>query len=166
MNKDLRLKIVGIALLFVIVLLLGDSYRTTPIGMAIAQGRNLDFALNNLNGLQKEYNANIDKVPKFIKTLFGDEKINVTITRSNGTIAQLSVETENGIIKEISTESFEEYTLNIWVAEEIINEIINAEEQTARLKQALDDKEITYKALRFTTAFKLAVSKIFLALFG
>ena len=156
---------VGVITVFLIsILSLTYSYSFPPTGMAI--GYDLDYALNNLDQTKQAYNDNIESIPKFIKTIFGDEKINATITRLDGSIVRLSAETENAMITTLTKNELEEYTLNVWVDEATIDDIKNADNQVERLQQALDDDEIRYDSLRFTTSIKTGLSRIFLFIYG
>lgn len=161
-----RTIIIALILIFILTVLFSSNYRFSPTGMVVSDVYNLDYVLNNLNEFKDKYNSNIDKVPGFVKIMFGDEKIDLIITKIDETKVKLSVETKNGLVEKATTEQFDEYTLNVWVDERTINEIIESEDQIMRLKQALDNEEIKYEALTFKTSLKTGISKIILTIYS
>ena len=163
MDKATKIRIGAIGLFVVLFVFSANNYRFSPTGMVVADIYDLDYALENLDELKDKYNTNIDRVPNFVKTIFGNEKMKVEVTRLDGTITTLSVETKKGMIETVTKEEFDKYTLNVWIGERTINEVMEAEDQIERLKQAIDNEEVRYQALRFKTRIKIWFSKIFLA---
>lgn len=144
------------------IIVLQDNYSFNPTGMVTAEMKSLDYALNDLDNLQATYNRNLDRVPSFAKTIFGNENIKLVITREDGSILTLSLVTEKAVLKTITKQELEEYTLEVRTTEQTIEAIKNSPNQIERLKQAIKDKEIAYKALRFRTRVKTGLSRVFL----
>ena len=166
MDISVKKRIAIILGVILLVILWGNQYRFSPTGMVVQNLYNLDYTLDHLDEIKDIYNQNIDKVPNFAKTIFGNEKMDIQIQRRDETTARISIETKNAVIKQMTTSAFDSYTLKVKIDENTINSIINSKYQVARLKQAIDNKEIEYKALRFKTSMKIRLSKIFLSVFN
>ena len=163
----LRLKplhLFTLVMLTLLVFSIGNSYSFT--GMVVAPVNSIDDALKHPEAVKDQYNANFEKVPNIVKTIFGNEVINLTITRTNGTISSLSLVTQKGKMAMVSVTPLQKYTLDVQVSEATINAIANDKDPTGRLKQALQDNEIKYQARRITTSFKTGFARLMLWMFG
>lgn len=123
----------------------------------------LDDAMNNLETIKEDYNQNIEEIPNFITTIFGDEVIDMTITRNDEEDVKLEIETENGKIVNLNNVE-KEFTLEVIMSEETFNEILQSENQITTLRECLKDDSITYNSLKFTTSMKVATSRMFLSI--
>lgn len=148
------------------ILVLANNYSSMPTVFAVADLKNLDYSLAHLDELKLEYNNQIDRVPNYAKTIFGNERIIVYITRLDGSRVVLSAETKNGELLTLTTNSFSNYTMEVRVSEKTIDDIESAPKPADRLMAALTQKEIDYKALRFSTSAKIWFSRIFLRIYG
>lgn len=146
------------------LLVVADSFKFSPTGMVTAELSTYEQAMQNTDALKDLYNQNLDKVPKFVRTVFGNEKILLEIDMLDGNTNSMSLQTEKGRIKTLTKEKLSEYTLKIRTSEKTINEIMVSEDQVTRFKQAIDNKEITYEALRMRTSVKVGMSKMFLSM--
>jgi len=145
-------------------IILANDYSFSPTGMVVKDIDNLDYALSNLETIRLAYNQNIDKVPNFVKTVCGNEKIKAVVTRDNGSKVVLSIETNKAVITQLTDKEFDSYTLEVYCSEKTINDIISSDDQVSSLKKALDSKEIVYKSLRLKTSIKTGISRVFLSL--
>lgn len=159
-------KLLAILVLVFGLYLIADSYSFSPTGMVVEDMTDLDYALENKDLLVEQYNANLEDVPNFVKTIFGNEKMDVTIEKENREVIKLSVETRKGRIVKITEDRFNDYTLEVTIKEKTVNKIISSEDQIASLKKAIDAGEIRYKALSFGTTVKTGISRIFLSIFS
>jgi hypothetical protein len=145
-------------------LFVSENYKFSPTGMVVAEISNAEQALGNLDTSRDLYNNNIERVPSFVKTIFGNERLNVTVTRDNGNLDHVSIETENGLITTITRGSFDAYTMDMRVSEKTINDIAGSNDQASQLKQALDNGEITYTPRTVASTVKTGMAKIFLTI--
>ncbi len=156
-KKEKSILMMGLLVLFIVTVLFTPNHGVT--GMVV----NLDIekALENPDQVKDMYNANLENIPSFAKTMFGSEVIDLEIIKKDGTSESLSIKTKKGAIETISKQRFkeEDYTLKVKVTEYLMNDIANSDDQVARFKQALDNDEITYDSLRFITAVKMISAK-------
>lgn len=134
----------------------------SPTGMIVADTYDFDYALNNLDSIKNDYNNNLQNIPGFLKSLFGNEIIDLKITRTDGTVEQLSMVTKKGVIQNLTKDRLERYTLELNVSEDTINEIMESEDQITSIKDALDSEAIKYRSLAFGTRMKIGISRFFL----
>lgn len=157
--------VVALSVLFLILVVIFLLGKPSTTGYII-KNNSLNHYLDNPDEAMAEYNKNIENVPGFIKTIFGNERINAEITLEDGTVREYGIITQGGLILNVSKEYLEDHSLEVYTDEETANNIMNSEDQVAALKQALDDKTIDYKAIKFTTKAKTFLAKIGLTLFG
>lgn len=154
MNKKTRTIITPLIVIALFTIIFVSNMPATITGMVVQDVSTVDNILNDLDGFREQYNEGIEEVPAFVKSMLGDEKIELTIERSDGTQVTLSIEAQDGELKQLTTEKFEEYTLEMQTDEDTINNINNAENQITALEQAMNDKDIQYKAKGFKTSIK------------
>lgn len=133
---------------------------STITGLSIIDNPTLDYALTHTNELQTRFNSHITEVPKSVKFLLGDEKILLEIKRLDDTIKKLSIITKEGTILDISNLVIEDYTMNVYVKEETINNILNSNNQVTAAMDALNRKEIEITTNNFWKKMKLTFSKL------
>jgi hypothetical protein len=157
-----RIWVVAAAFAVLLLFVLTDSYRFSPTGRFV----DVEDAVHHLDVAQKDYNANIQNVPNFVKTLFGNERINGTITMLDGSTAHVSAETKDGAIVNLTTDNWDSYTIDVQTTEKTVNDIAQAPDQVARLRQALDQKEINYQSRSIMTSIKTGLASIFLTIWN
>lgn len=163
MNRALQLFAVvvfaGVSLFVV------DGYSFATTGRVVSAW-DVDGAVQNLPAVQQEFNLNLENVPNFIKTLFGNERLNLTIARLDGGTVQVGLVTRNGRIESVGKDVIDDYTMDVQVAESTVDAIASSDDQAARLKLALDTGEITYQARTFKASVKVGVSRLLLSVAG
>ncbi len=122
--------------------------------------KNLDDVLNNMDQLVTDYNNHTDKVPGFVKSIFGYEIINATIKRNDWSVIMMKVKTDDGRIVSIENVT-EPTTLMVTTSESTFDRILNSTDQMQAFKDALDNKEIEYHGVKFTTKMKTGIAGIF-----
>ncbi len=149
-------------IIFIVMIFLSFVF-VTQDSLAFSDNfKDVNSIINNRDSAQTEYNNNLDLVPRFFKSMFGNERINLTITMTDNSVKHFSIETRKGYVKTITEDVFDDYTIDISLTELTANRIINSKDQIKSLKQALDTHEITYKPHRFRTFVKVFVSKLFI----
>lgn len=156
------LHVFAVVVLLGAVLFIADGYTFSATGRVVSEW-DVDSAVQNLAVVRQEYNLNLENVPNFVKSLFGNERINLTIARQDGSVVSLGLVTRDGRMEMLGTEELDDYTMDVQAPEAAIEAITSADDQPARLKQALDTGEIRYQARTFKTAVKVAVSRMVLS---
>ena len=119
----------------------------------------------DLNTFVELYNGNIDRAPGFVKSLFGDQELNVHIAMDDGSQLFFGLQTEDAVIVS-SNEGFEEPTMKVYTSESAINSIANAESPADELQAALDDGRIEFEGVTFGSKVKLFIMNIIMTIKG
>ncbi len=131
----------------VVFFYLMNAYDLTYTGSVI-QGKNANTRdlLQNAESVKKEYNANVQNVPNFVKTLFEDAKVNVEIEMQDGTIMKRQVTMRASSILDVQEGSHAKADFNVWLTEKTSDRILSAEKPTEEFARAVQEKEIAIKA--------------------
>lgn len=97
------------------------------------------------------------ELPGFVKTLFGNERINIKLTINEGQEIVLGLVTEDGKFKQIKIGAVEKPTLNVYGTDKVINEIKDSDNPLAAFRKALDEEKIKYSAIGITKKIKFGV---------
>jgi len=159
MEKENWIFISAVLLIFVVafLFLLGSPTYTGKV----IEVNNLDDALGNLEGIKDEYNENTNRLPGFIPRIFGNEIMQIEITRRNGSVENVDVKTIAGKVVQVDDIN-ESYTMKINTSEDTFDRILSSEDQLDAFRKALDKKEISYKALKFKTKLKIGTIRTIL----
>jgi len=128
------------------------------IGSVFAEGSAIDELFNDPELGKTEYNNNIEGVPKSIKSLIGNEVVEVNVISENES-RRIILFMKNAMIDSYSLEDSEEVTLVVNANEDAVNRILGSNERVAELKQALKDKEVTYKSKGFFKKLKFGFAR-------
>lgn len=114
----------------------------------------------DVDNLVADYNKNSGKMPSFVRTLFGNERINAQITLNNGTVVLIGGVTENGKIIEAKEGGIGNPTMEVFVSESALNEIQSSKDPTGAFKGALDSKRLSYRGVSTGAKIKLSIVSI------
>ncbi|HOW29454.1 MAG TPA: hypothetical protein PK685_02155 [archaeon] len=128
------------------------------ISLVFAEDSAIGYLFSNPDSGVAEYNANIDNVPKSVKSLVGSEKILVYVIGETET-RHITLTMKNAMIESYSFEEDEKATLVVYAKEEAVNRILNSNERIAELKLALKNKEITYQSRGIFKKIKFGFAK-------
>jgi hypothetical protein len=128
------------------------------IGSVFAEGSAIDELFDDPEAGKTEYNNNIEGVPKSIKSLIGNEVVEVNVISENES-RRIILFMKNAMIDSYSLEDSEEVTLVVNANEDAVNRILGSNERVAELKQALKDKEVTYKSRGFFKKLKFGFAR-------
>jgi hypothetical protein len=116
--------------------------------------------LPDLTLLKQAYNSNIDQVPSFVKKIIGTERINGHLTLNDGVQLNITAVTSGGLIDELTDGRLEDPPLIVRTDEKTVLAIMEAEDPGQRLKEAMDNKEISFEAQTFTGKVKWGISTL------
>jgi len=114
------------------------------------------YTQKNLDIIKEEYNKNIDKVPKFIKTTFGDSRANIHID-SYGQDLIIGAITENAHMTDIVIGAIQDPTVNIYTD---LSTVMDMATGKLDILDAFDQNQITYKAVGFTNTIKYGFARV------
>ena len=134
-----------------------DYRKSLPTAFAIYNPEKTDYYLEHPDELKSMYNSNIDKIPSTLRWVFGDERLNITLARMDGSEVNLAVETENGLIKDIQKGEIADPTMQVEISEETIKRISESDNPVDELEEALDTGEINYENERIISSVKTGI---------
>jgi hypothetical protein len=113
----------------------------------------------------EKYNSNLDKIPNFVKSVLGNERINAELLSAEGN-RQYGIVMNEGAIASIGTGFLENPTLEIKASKSTIKSILQADNQLNQLEYALDNDEITYDAIGLKTEAKTFLADLAVDVLG
>lgn len=124
---------------------------------AYAHGE-LDLESLDLEKLVETYNQNLEKVPGFVKNIFGNEKINLYI---DGELF-VGLAGEGGKIDEYKKGGIDKPTMKVLTTSDTIDKLIDGDKT---LLEAVKDKSVSYEGVGFIGKIKFGFIKIFQGIF-
>lgn len=119
-----------------------------------------------LQSLKDVYNENVDKVPGVLKSLFGNERMNVYIEYQEGDDLILGVVTKNGKVVELKKGEISEPTMKVTLKASLIKSVFASQDPAKEFLDAFNRGEIAYEAYSTTKKIKLFFVKIIAKLLG
>lgn len=92
------------------------------------------------------YNKNIDKAPAVLKGILGNEKINLDITRDNGSVFRVGLDMVSAEINNTVVGGWSDPSITITTTESAINNIRGAKDPIAAFQQERDQGQMTFEA--------------------
>lgn len=93
--------------------------------------------------------------------LFGNERVNLYVTLEEGESVVIGIISENKKVVSFEEGELTDPTLNAYVTEEILTEIIDSDDSLQTFQEALEENEISYEAVGFSNKMKFGVSRFF-----
>ena len=116
------------------------------------------FTFENVQHGVEIYNAGVANAPGVVKTLLGDERIQVEISRGNETPLLAGLETENAVIVNAIEGEIENPTIVLEASEEAITRVYQAEDPVAAFEEAKKEGEISVRGTTFTSKLKVSAA--------
>ena len=95
------------------------------------------FSLD-MPGIQKDvanYNSKVDNAPTILKSMLGSEKINLIVTRDNGSIFQVGMDVVSARIERTVEGGYSDPTIIITTTESAINEVVRSKDRIAAFQE-------------------------------
>lgn len=128
------------------------------------------FSLD-MSGIQKDvatYNSKVDNAPSILKGMLGSEKINLIITRDNGSVFRVGMDVVSAKIERTFAGGYSDSTIIITTTESAINEVVRSNDRIAAFQNLLDAGRISFEAKSWLTqaALNAALSSTSVLQFG
>ena len=128
------------------------------------------FSLD-MSGIQKDvatYNRMVDNAPPILKSMLGSEKINLIITRDNGSVFRVGMDVVSAKIERTFAGGYSDSTIIITTTESAINEVVRSNDRIAAFQNLLDAGRISFEAKSWLTqaALNAALSSTSVLQFG
>jgi hypothetical protein len=104
------------------------------------------------------YNSGVENAPGVLKTLLGDERIQVEIVRANGTALTAGLETKNAVIVKTIEGEIEDPTIMVVAEEEAITRVYESDDPVAAFQEAKDQGKISVRGTTFTSKLKVTAA--------
>jgi len=122
----------------------------------------------NLTQLQERYNQRSDQIPSYVGSIIGDQTITVNLSEVNGTSEMLEedvigVKTDGVKTDELKWGEFEHPTLKIWITQENIERLSNAEKPPQELKEMMKDNDLRYETYTLGNSIKMSLMEFLLS---
>ena len=104
------------------------------------------------------YNSGVENAPGIVKTLLGDERIQIDITRANGTVLMAGLETKNAVIVKTIEGEIEDPTIVLEAEEVAIARVYESDDPVRAFQQAKNQGEISIRGTTFTARLKLTAA--------
>jgi hypothetical protein len=101
------------------------------------------------------YNSKIDKAPAILKDILGNEKINMNITRDDGSLFRAGLDVVNARIERTVDGGWNDPTIVITTTESAINIVRRSNDPIAAFQEQRDLGQINFEAKGLLTKAKL-----------
>lgn len=122
-----------------------------PMVMGETTRLDLDTEVQALNG-----EISGQDIPGSLGAIFGDQRINLHLTTNEDEVVTIAIVTEQKKVKSLILAEVKNPTLEIFTSEAVIEDILQAEKPLRVVKDNIDEKKITYKAVGLGNKIKLA----------
>ena len=115
------------------------------------------FSLD-MPGIQKDvanYNSKVDNAPSILKAMLGSEKIDLIVTRDNGSVFRVGMDVVSARIERIVDGGYSDSTIIITTTEGAINEVVESKDRIAAFKKLTDAGQIRFEAKSWSGQVKL-----------
>jgi len=160
-SKTISFSIFLVVLIVAVLILAGSKNSLTGKVTAIQNSDNkmtLDDAIKNKDMLIAEYNKYANKMPYFIRTIFGNEIIELNVKRTIGNYYNTLIVTEKGFVVDNPKEDTTECTLNVEMNQATFESVLNSENQVNAFTEAIKNDKIEYNAGTFGTKVKTGIA--------
>ena len=155
-NKVVRWILPGFVAIIMFLGLVLNMFSPSTTGNSVLDINNISSS--DLEMAKKYYNLNLDKIPKFILTMFGNERINIkTMDWENET--RFLLVTKKGKIIQLEKGKHDDPTMEIEVNRSTIDRIAESENQVGELRKAIKAKEIYYRAYATKTRIRMILAR-------
>ena len=115
------------------------------------------FSLD-IQGIESDvatYNSKVDNAPSILKNLLGNEKINLIITRDNGSVFLVGMDVVSARIERTVEGGYSDSTIIITTTESAITEVSRSEDQIAAFQNLRNEGQISFEAKSWVSKAKL-----------
>lgn len=101
------------------------------------------------------YNNRIDNVPIVLKNMLGSEKINMIVTRDNGSVFRVGMDMVSARIERTVAGGFGDPTIIVTTTQSALDEVISSKDRIAAFRNMTDAGRIRFEAKDWWTETKL-----------
>jgi len=101
------------------------------------------------------YNSKVDNAPYLLKSLLGSEKINLIITRDDGSVFRVGMDVVSARIERTVEGGFSDPTIIMTTTQSAINEVVGSEDQIVAFQNLMNEGQIRFEAKSWLAKAKL-----------
>ena len=112
----------------------------------------------DMAGIQKDvatYNSKVENAPFILKNMLGSEKINLIITKDNGSVFRVGMDVVGARIERTVDGGYSNSTIIITTTESAINEVARSKDRIAAFQDLSDKGQIRFEAKSWWAEAKL-----------
>ncbi|MBD3313133.1 hypothetical protein GF345_01695 [Candidatus Woesearchaeota archaeon] len=117
----------------------------------------LDQYIENPNELKSLFGKTSGEIPGWLRSMFGNERVNATVIRMDGSKVNMAVTTKKGMLSDVSIGEMQDPTMQVQMSEDTIKRIYESENPVDDIEDALETEEIKYDTQRLTSAVKMGI---------
>lgn len=117
-----------------------------------------DASSLDMPGIQKDvanYNSKVENAPFILKNMLGSEKIDLIVTRDNGSVFRVGMDMVGARIERVVDGGYSDSTIIITTTESALNEIGKSKDQIAAFKKQTDAGQIRFEGKRWSADAKI-----------
>ncbi|RLI82137.1 hypothetical protein DRP07_05800 [Archaeoglobales archaeon] len=111
-----------------------------------------------------EYNENVNAVPGMIKSIIGNERINIEIACEDGTLI-VGAATENAYVTEFAKSGISDPTIRAWTTEKVVREVVESKDFVNAVMNAIKSGDIKYEGVGFVKSLKINIMRSLMGLY-
>jgi hypothetical protein len=104
------------------------------------------------------YNLGAENAPDILKTLLGDERVQIEISKSEGTVLMVGLETKGGVVVNTTKGEIEDPTIVVNATEDAITRVCESGAPVAAFQEAQARGEISVRGTTFTARLKVSAA--------
>jgi len=116
------------------------------------------FDIANMQKYIDRYNTNVDNAPVLLRSLLGDERVDVDLLLVNGTLFEVGFETEGGRIARTVVGGFENPSIVAETRVDVIDRILKADDPIAEFQRSREAGDVVIEGMTWTAKLKLAAA--------
>jgi hypothetical protein len=121
--------------------------------VSFADGYTLDMP-----GIEKQaatYNRGIDSAPYILTSILGSEKVNLIVTRDDGTVFRAGLDVVSAKIEHVIPGGYDDVTITVTATQSAIDEVVNSEDKISSFKNMVDQGKISFETDSWMSDLKL-----------
>ena len=101
------------------------------------------------------YNSKVENAPYVLKSMLGSEKINLIITRDDGSVFRVGMDMVSARIERTVDGGYSEPSIIVTTTQSAMNEVVRSKDRIAAFQNLRDAGQIRFEAKNWLTEFKL-----------
>jgi len=104
------------------------------------------------------YNQGAENAPDILKALLGDERVQIEVSKSDGTVLLAGLDTKDGLVVNTTAGEIEDPTIVVNATEDAITRVIESDDPAAAFEEAKDNGEISIEGTTWSARLKVAAA--------